>query len=88
VRSITYAVRVCIHGMILIVRMVLLRFANMGFGSFAQVLRSRGAVPVSLLPSVARMLVHALKQLHGLRYVCRRLGAVERISSVTLGAGS
>lgn len=43
----------------------------MGFGSFAQVLRSRGAVPLSLLPSVARMLVHALKQLHGLRYVCR-----------------
>lgn len=72
----------------LIVRMLLLRFANMGFGSFAQVLRSRGAVPVSLLPSVARMLVHALKQLHGLRYVCTRLGAVARISSVTLGAGS
>ena len=44
----------------------------MGFGSFVQVLRNRGQVPASLLPSVARMLVHALKQLHALKHVSAR----------------
>jgi hypothetical protein len=43
----------------------------MGFGSFVQVLRKCGSVPASLLPSVARLLVHSLKQLHALKHVSR-----------------
>jgi hypothetical protein len=42
----------------------------MGCGNFLQVFQSRGKLPLSLLPSVARMLIHALKHLHALRHVC------------------
>jgi len=57
------------HGLRVKAVTVLSRYSNMGFGSFVQVLRRRGRMPTSLLPAVARTLIHALKMLHALRHV-------------------
>jgi hypothetical protein len=43
----------------------------MSLGSFAQILPRSGGVPSSLLPSIARVIVHALKQLHALKHVSK-----------------